>query len=91
MALTDEQDALLSTTDLEVVWLRKLSSNYAPNTLPGLRALVMPDGEFFYGRIRAVSPLLKTTRWRTTRSLQCRGLRREQPAASRTSHERSTH
>ena len=48
MALTDEQAALLSTTDLEVAWLRKLSSNYAPNTLSDLRALVMPDGEFFY-------------------------------------------
>lgn len=48
MPLTAEEAALLSKTDLEVAWLRKVSGNLAPNTLSDLRAIVMPEGEHAY-------------------------------------------
>ena len=48
MALTDEEAALLTITDLEIEWLRKVAVNIDPNSLSDLRALVMPDGPHPY-------------------------------------------
>lgn len=42
MALTDDEAALLTITDLEIEWLRKVAVNIDPNSLSDLRALVMP-------------------------------------------------
>ena len=64
MALTDDEAALLTITDLEIEWLRKVAVNIDPNSLSDLRALVMPDGPHPYWA--ATSGLAPAEKYSTT-------------------------